>query len=335
MPVLRSFTCFPQLPQDIRLRVWKQYALPEAPILYFVRHEWKLDLGMRGLPGLHKFRNIVRSIIQVNREARAAVLGHRKCYNFEMDNWASERILYLEGRRFRPDRAEHILYGIYDGYVLANWEKDAFHMSIGDLRVPDFDVSYYASVYGLIQNLVVHIGAYNIEDKGYLEFEKSWKLKPLFDATSSALSEIIPRLYYNLPCVRSIVLVIDHLDFETFYRQDVPFSVPSMKVYNHHCLRNMPYPPEHEFGLISIPALHGIGVGFGSDLEGFATAWKWHQDTLVPLVDDLLKETRSRLANLERGRQIDVRMALAPAVQGRRNNYGNGIRHYPVVYEGL
>ncbi|KAI4864260.1 hypothetical protein F4820DRAFT_340663 [Hypoxylon rubiginosum] len=329
MPILRSFTCFPQLPTELRLLVWKQYALPVTPILYFSSHlsRWCLEM-----PGLAKVTNTARSIMRVSREARAAILGHRVRHH-ETKKWHRKRVLPFEAREFHQGHAEYITYGIYDKYLLANWERDVFHLSIEELQPSAFSYPnhHYPPVYGYIQNLVIHIFDSRFRGKRHLQIRESPRLQNLFRIASYSLSDIIRLLPYGLVSVRNMILVIDYFDFKNLYRQDVPSSIPSMEAYNHHHLRSTPYAQEYEFGFIPIPAPHDLKLGFEHDPQGYAVAEKWHRDTLVPLVDNLVKETRSRIAAQKLGRQIDVRMAVAPAVRSWVFNFGQDIHHFPVA----
>ncbi|KAI1777558.1 hypothetical protein F4818DRAFT_438891 [Hypoxylon cercidicola] len=332
MPRLSSFECFSELPSKIRQQVWKQYALPEAPILYMCRYELKCNATATGLAGVAKFGGIVRRIIQASKEARTTILGHREFYNLGEDNFfAATHVLYLEGRRFDQGRAEHILYGLQDRGLVVNWERDAFHQSIGNFMSHHLSYDFYRRV----QNLVIHLGAYNLADGIYYHLEEARGLQPFFEMTTKVLSHHLSCLKEKLESVRNITLIIDHLDFESFYRQDVPFSIPSMKAYSHSHLRSTPHAQEFEFGFIPLPTQRSLELGFEDDPQEYAVAEKWHRETLVPSVDSFLQGIRSEIAKACGERQIDVRMAVAPAVQGWRNNYGHGIHHLPVVYEGF
>ncbi|KAI1768897.1 hypothetical protein GGR53DRAFT_530521 [Hypoxylon sp. FL1150] len=156
---VRTFEYFPKLPTELRLLVWKQYALPKGPILF---------VGSRSHSVSGKFGGLAQNIIRVNRETRASVLGRRECYILAADEYNSRKIntgpivrtilhgtdrLCFMGQRFHGDGAKHAFYGICGRYVFVDWEKDAFHLPLSECYKP----FPYHGLCSRIQNLVVPI----------------------------------------------------------------------------------------------------------------------------------------------------------------------------------
>lgn len=287
MPQLTSFTCFPQLPVELRLLVWEQYALPKAPIIYAGSYRPPLYGGPTTLA------DYTRNIIRVNREARMAVLGHR-----EICDLAAGQI-YFEGLRFHQGRAEHILYGIFYRFMLVNWERDAFSLSIKQLKSLLYQSYQLPGFLMRIQNLVIRPETFVFDD---------W-----------FPSKFIHYICHYLFSVRDITFVFDDLEFEeACFRNRVPSSIPLMKIYNHKRLKgSTPCAKEFEFGFIPFPTRDDLILGYGHgphDPKGYTIAEKWHWDKLTNWADNLVKTIKEGIA-ARSGIRVGVRLAVYSAIR--------------------
>ncbi|KAI0179923.1 hypothetical protein GGR52DRAFT_219304 [Hypoxylon sp. FL1284] len=327
MPEPISFTCFPRLPAEIRLQVWKCFALPEAPILYICHYEPNPYGRPWGLPDVGKFSRPVLNVTHVNSEARIAILGRRECYLLAAEN-RHRRDIYFEGRRFRQDRAEHVLYGIFDRYIFIDTKRDGFYFPIRSLHTLNLREQ---RVPGRAQNLIVDIGGRDTADFIYRWMDISWGLESLLNATKTKLTHTLARTDMRSIC--SMTLVINHVDFESLYRKSVPLAVPSMSVYSYKYLD-----ARSDFGLIPLPTQQDLRLGFEDDPQGYAIAETWHRDTLVYSVDNFVK-TMEKALSFWCEQELRIRMAVAPVApsfyRGWKNHLGQCIDHFPVVFEGV
>ncbi|KAI0550453.1 hypothetical protein F4679DRAFT_583419 [Xylaria curta] len=73
-----SFPQFRKLPKELRIQIWRQFALPKR-LYHLVRQDlnWVTDVAVSDYE-VHKLRKDIRRIMQVNREARREVLQGRQ-----------------------------------------------------------------------------------------------------------------------------------------------------------------------------------------------------------------------------------------------------------------
>ncbi|KAI0834256.1 hypothetical protein F5Y06DRAFT_174226 [Hypoxylon sp. FL0890] len=108
MSALKSFPLFFRLPAEIRLMVWEYFALSKAPIIYICRYgpSTYFSPGYQWFGTRTSFESIhfttVRSLMQVNREARNAILNTMQLCKL-------------------PDRSH-----LEDQVLFVDWEKDTF-----------------------------------------------------------------------------------------------------------------------------------------------------------------------------------------------------------------
>lgn len=147
----RTFRRFSRLPPELRLQIWKYYALPSTPLLHVfygldfipevttysaVDHSWYGS-------GIH-IRQI-RSIMQVSCEARAAVLNGREMVPCSV----------LVSKR-RPTK----------GYCFMDYERDIFHID-DPIDAPETELFYFSHDFlSKVRHLVI----------GYALQRSKWQL---------------------------------------------------------------------------------------------------------------------------------------------------------------
>lgn len=117
MPALESFPHFSRLPTEIRLLVWEYFVLLKAPVLYICcfwsdpTYRFYPELCRRIVRTQADLKSILRCLMQVNREARGAVLNTLQLYRLPA-------CLHSQGRIPLLRDTNKILF--------INWEKDFF-----------------------------------------------------------------------------------------------------------------------------------------------------------------------------------------------------------------
>ncbi|KAI1652047.1 uncharacterized protein F4817DRAFT_1803 [Daldinia loculata] len=211
-----NFPLFAQLPNELRLLVWGQYALPRVPI-YYARFLSYPPLRVESFQS----NSMVRRLMQVNREARSAVLGNRQLYIFTNGR------PYVISHQLAPfcenspttNEDEYGYNWTRQRYMFVDFKKDIFCfetirlIETRELRLPDWLIFE-----GHIKNMT-----FDLSDAIYTlkQLSVPWGVLRYLESASKVLNRFIyPYLRLSLKSFRRLQFIIHPEDLLELYCQD-------------------------------------------------------------------------------------------------------------------
>ncbi|OTB00818.1 hypothetical protein M426DRAFT_226859 [Hypoxylon sp. CI-4A] len=133
MSELSSFPLFSQLPVELRVMVWKYFALPKGPVFYLLTTslrptkpselpKWHCYLRHMSHPFMHlETMSSAWNLMHINKEAREIILNGRQVLGVAASEYSGKGMGILELKN-----SSSIITRIDCQVIFVNWEEDIF-----------------------------------------------------------------------------------------------------------------------------------------------------------------------------------------------------------------